>query len=118
MNIKTVILSFFKGLAIALSLAVLFPSIVKLTHSFNHHTHQVCDEDVNHHTHFHQSDLDCDFYKFKLSKIQFFNGFESSEKQDIVDFKVTTHYYISFHNNQQLTRFLRGPPQLVLYSNF
>ena len=113
MNLKTVLLPLFKGFAIALSFTILFPSVIKLTHAFNHHKHQVCDEDINHQTHFHKSDLDCDFYKFKLSKIQFFSGFDYTERLEVIDFKVGTHYYISYHNNQQLTRFLRGPPQLV-----
>jgi hypothetical protein len=97
-----------------LTFTILFPSVVKLTHSFNHHNHQqVCDEDINHSTHFHKSDLDCDFYKFQLTKIQFFNCYDQTDKLEIVEFRFDTHYYFSYHNNQQLTRFLRGPPQLV-----
>lgn len=113
MNLKAVILSTFRVLAIVLVLAVILPSVVKLTHAFNHHKHEVCDEDINHTTHFHQSDLDCDFYKFKLSKIQFFECYDSKDKLEIVNIIVGTHYYISYHNNQQLTRFLRGPPLFV-----
>ena len=114
MNLKTVIISLFQGLAIALALTILLPSVVKFAHTFSHHNHQqVCDEDINHSTHFHQSDLDCDFYKFKLSHIQFFECYNYTKKLHQVYLDVDIHYYISYHNNQQLTRFLRGPPQLV-----
>jgi hypothetical protein len=114
LKIKIGLISLFKGLAIVLSFTILFPSVVKLTHSFNHHKHQqICDEGINHTTHFHVSDLDCDFYKFKLSKIQFFDFQDYTEKPEVTNLKKSTKYYISYHNNQQLTRFLRGPPQLM-----
>lgn len=96
-----------------LTLAVLLPSVLKLSHSLNHHKHQTCDEDTKHTTHFHKTDIDCDFYKFKLSENHFFKYYDYIEELEIVSLKVVTHYYISYHNNQQLTRFARGPPQLV-----
>ncbi len=113
MKFKTVIASLIKTTALVLALAVVFPSVVKLSHSFNHDKHTTCDADLNHNTHFHQSDLDCDFYKFKLSKIQFFIVEAFETKLEIPQPKVEAHYYISYHNNQQLIQFLRGPPQLV-----
>ncbi len=113
MKLKTVITTVFKGLAIVLTLAVLLPSALKLSHSLNHHKHQTCGEDTKHTTHFHQTNIDCDFYKFKLSENHFFNCHNFTEQFEIVSLEVNTHYYVSFHNNQQLTRFLRGPPQLV-----
>ncbi|WP_296384811.1 hypothetical protein [Winogradskyella sp.] len=113
MNFKTVITSIFRVLALILVLAVLLPSVVKLTHAFNHHTHEVCESDNEATTHFHESDLECDFYKFKLTKNQFFvlSKYEKNAKFQFSKQKLD--YYISFNNYQQLTRFLRGPPQLV-----
>ena len=102
-----------KVLAITLVLAVLLPSAVKLTHAFNHHTHEVCESDNDFKTHFHQSDVECDFYKFKLSENQFFILSEYNQKAHFQFSKDNLDYYISFNNYQQLTRFLRGPPQLV-----
>jgi len=96
-----------------LVLAVLMPSVVKLTHAFNHHKHNVCDNDNNHQTHFHASDLDCDFYKFKLTKIQFFKLYAYLTKQETEYFKPSSKYYTSFHNHQQIIRFTRGPPVLM-----
>ncbi|WP_400079892.1 hypothetical protein [Winogradskyella sp. R77965] len=96
-----------------LILAVLLPSALKLEHAFNHHTHEVCESDNESKTHFHESDLDCDFYKFKLSENQFFVLSKYEIKVEFPFFNETTNYYISFNNYQQLSRFLRGPPQLV-----
>jgi hypothetical protein len=113
LNYKTVISSVFKGLAVLLVLAVLLPSVVKLTHAFNHHKHKVCDSDNTLQTHFHGSDRDCDFYKFKLTKIQFFKLYEYDLKPPIEFFKPSLKYYTSLRTHQQSTRFLRGPPQLM-----
>jgi hypothetical protein len=96
-----------------LVLVVLLPSAVKLTHAFNHHTHEVCESDNDSITHFHQSDLDCDFYKFKLNNNQFFVLTEYELKTILPFSKEKLEHYISFNNYQQLSRFLRGPPQLV-----
>jgi len=96
-----------------LTLAVLLPSAIKLAHIFNHHKHEVCESDNKSKTHFHKSDLDCDFYKFKLTKNQFFVLSKYDIKTKFPFLSETTNYYISFNNHQQLTRFLRGPPQLV-----
>jgi hypothetical protein len=113
LNLKVVIISVFKSTAILLVLTVLLPSVVKLTHAFNHHQHEVCENDNTHQTHFHELDLDCDFYKFKLTKIQYFKLYEYDIKHRTAYFKPSSKYNTSFYNHQQLTRFLRGPPQLV-----
>ena len=96
-----------------LVLAVLLPSVVKLTHAFTHHTHEVCEFDNESTTHFHESDIDCDFYKFKLTENQFFIVFKYEKSLKTLQLTQKQEHYISFNNYQQLTRFLRGPPQLV-----
>lgn len=113
MKLKTAISVVFKAFALSLVLAVLLPSVVKLSHSFHHHKHQTCDEDRGHTTHFHQLDLDCEFYKFKLTEIHFFQSQDTAEQHDTVSLELASNYYISYHDNQQLIRFLRGPPRLV-----
>ena len=112
MKTKTALIALFKILAFTLVLAVLFPSVVKLSHAFTHHSHQVCDADGKLKTHFHQSDLDCDFYKFKLTNNLFlvFNNYEIIPQKTAN--KQLTSYYISLNNYQQLSRFVRGPPQV------
>ena len=113
MNLKTVITAVYKVLAIVLILAVLLPSVIKLTHSFTHNKHEICDNDNEQQTHFHETDLDCDFYKFKLTKIQFFKLDEFLIRRQTKYFKPSSKYYTSFHNYQQIIRFTRGPPQLM-----
>ncbi|NNE32756.1 MAG: hypothetical protein HKN40_10340 [Winogradskyella sp.] len=113
MNYKTVILTVTKGLALLLVLTILLPSAVKLTHAFNHQTHDVCESDDEAYTHFHQSDLDCNFYKFKLTENQFYAVFNYKEQLTSPFLEQALEHYISFNNHQQLSNFLRGPPQLV-----
>lgn len=113
MNFKTIISSTIKVLAIVLTLAVLLPSAIKLTHAFNHHTHEVCKSDDASNTHFHESDIDCDFYKFKLTKNQFFVLDKYEYKAAFLLLNEKLDYYTSFNNYQNSTRHLRGPPQLI-----
>ena len=112
MKTKTVITSLFKTLAIVLMFSVLLPSAVKLTHAFNHHSHEVCDSENALKTHFHESDLDCDFYKFKLTNNLFLvcNNYEIITK--ITATEQLSSYYISLKSYQHSTRFVRGPPHV------
>ncbi|SDH55846.1 hypothetical protein SAMN04489796_103186 [Winogradskyella thalassocola] len=95
-----------------LVLSVLLPSVVKLTHAFNHHTHEVCDSDNELKTHFHESDLDCDFYKFKLTNNLFlvFNNYEIITEKTAT--KQLSSHYSSFNNYQYSKRYVRGPPMV------
>ncbi len=96
-----------------LLLAVLLPSVVKLTHAFNHHKHEVCDSDKTHQTHFHESDLDCDFYKFKLTT-QYYPELTPTNLSSIYNnFKITSSQYEFSSDFQKLQPALRGPPQLI-----
>lgn len=95
-----------------LVLAVLFPSAVKLSHAFTHQYHKVCDADGEYKTHFHESDLSCDFYKFKLTNTQFLVLYNYDIIVNTQTTKIFFSHYISFNNYQQLTRFVRGPPQV------
>lgn len=114
MRIKTIIASLFKVLAFTLALSVLLPTAVKLSHVFNHHEHEVCEnDDADTSTHFHEFDLDCDFYKFKLTQNQYFLVYDYDETLKISDASESLPYYISFNDHQHLTRYLRGPPQLI-----
>ncbi len=96
-----------------LSLSVLLPSVVKLSHVFNHHEHEVCENDDNGYTHFHEADLDCDFYKFKLNT-NYYSGIYSKDTLIQKDYnKIESCFYIYLRTHQQDTSFLRGPPFLV-----
>ena len=113
MNIKPIISSLFKAFALSVALTVLFPSFVKLSHAFTHHSHKVCDEDAKHDTHFHESDLDCDFYKFKLTNSQFLNIYEYQEDLNNDISELQSFYYSSYHTQNRTYSFLRGPPLFV-----
>ncbi len=89
------------------------PSAVKLLHAFNHHKHDVCDNDNNGYTHFHKTDLDCEFYKFKLTKNQYFLVYDYGDNFSFLSSSESSLHYISLKDHQHLTRHLRGPPSLV-----
>lgn len=101
----------FKSLAMLLALAVLSPYLVKLSHTFNHHTHEVCDGFSD--THFHKLDLDCEFYKFKIQKDQILNITEASESLVSVNTHFQLALYFFTYNHQHLSFSLRAPPALV-----
>ena len=101
----------YKFSTVILILALLMPTVVKFFHIFEDHTHEVCRN--NQKTHFHEFDLDCEFYKFKL-------GTQFLGLQQIIDFlnvednyqSALTHY--QFISSDTFLDFpLRGPPQLV-----
>lgn len=113
MSRKTIIKPTFKVLALVLILAVLLPSAVKLSHVFTHHKHEVCKNDSNDKTHFHELDVDCEFYKFKLNT-NYYSGlyaFETIIQNNLS--KVNTCFYLFLRTHQQNASFLRGPPTLA-----
>ena len=66
----------FKGATLILVLALLTPSVVKAMHVFNNHQHEICYGENQ--KHLHKSDLDCEFYKFKISNPYVFSAFAYS----------------------------------------
>ena len=113
MKLETFFTTVFKTLALVLVLVVLLPSAVKFSHAFTHHSHYVCEDDNSLITHFHEADLDCDFYKFKLTTQYYFqNEFEIIDYSES-NFKLHTSQYQFVSNFQKLQISLRGPPQLI-----
>lgn len=113
MNLKTKINLIIKGIALCLSLTVIAPSIVKFTHAFSHHEHELCDNPNPSEDHFHQVDLDCEFYKFKISNTIFFGSpfIEQIDPTNITE--ITNSYDFSFKPHPELSSYLRGPPYTV-----
>lgn len=101
----------YKISVIVLVIVLLTPSFVKFSHIFQDHIHQVCKSPQN--IHFHKSDLDCDFYKFKLNtQFSFFpEDFQFLKKQE--NYKIVTLHYSFLSNYQPLSFLLRGPPQMI-----
>lgn len=91
----------------------MLPAIVKLNHAFTHHTHQVCIDDSSQTTHFHQLDLDCDFYKFNLTTQFFFQNKFTVLVSIEENFRISDSQYEFVSNFQKLQTALRGPPQLI-----
>ena len=101
----------FKISLVVLLIALLVPSFVKLAHAFEMHKHEVCKAPQK--SHYHELDLDCEFYKFKLSNALSFQPDEFSLLAINQIFEVD-NFYKSFYNNSQINKpSLRGPPQLI-----
>jgi len=101
----------FKISLVILIIALLVPSFVKLAHAFEMHKHEVCKTPQK--SHYHELDLDCEFYKFKLNNALNFQpkeySFLTTDQIHQVD-----NFYKSFYNNLQIEQTsLRGPPQLI-----
>jgi len=101
----------FKSVIITLVMTLLVPSFVKLAHAFVNHKHEICETPQK--RHYHELDLDCEFYKFKLSTA--FN-FQPTEFNFTVSTQIVQedNFYKSFFNNLHIAQTsLRGPPQLI-----
>lgn len=100
-----------KALAITLVITVSLPAVVKLNHVFENHKHDVCENPQD--IHFHNIDIDCEFYKFNLSTVY------KITSQDIAfgfidnNHKIITYQYNYISDFQRLPFSLRGPPLLV-----
>jgi hypothetical protein len=113
LNLKILISAFFRVVAFVLTLAVLLPSAVKLNHVFTHHEHEVCENDGTNTTHFHETDLDCEFYKFKLTKTYYLDLNPVNETSKIFNNKTEVSYYLFLRTHKENNSYLRGPPALV-----
>ncbi|GAA3589174.1 hypothetical protein GCM10022396_03080 [Flavivirga amylovorans] len=101
----------FKIITFLLVVTLLVPTVVKFAHVFSHHEHEVCLGEAK--THLHEIDLDCEFYKFKLSN-QYLHLFEYDDIINISSyFKIPILIYKFLNNHRQLSFSLRGPPVLV-----
>jgi hypothetical protein len=93
--------------------AILVPTLVKSYHGFEDHKHEVCNEKYS--THFHELNLDCEFYKFKVNT-NYYQGIETLLFAS--NLKITeqnTSYYFFLSTHQQDNFYLRGPPSLISY---
>ena len=97
---------------IFLTAILVFPSIVKLSHSFENHKHEVCTEKTSDH-HLHQIDVDCDFYKIKLNNSLSFSVFSYTLLKVKNNHKPILSQYQFISSYQRLGIELRGPPQFV-----
>jgi len=100
-----------KILVVVLAIVLIIPFFVKLNHVFEDHKHEVCKTPFT--NHFHEYEIDCDFYNFILNT----NFFQSSASIIILEVDElhkpipSQYYFISDY--QQLHFSLRGPPLSV-----
>jgi len=88
--------------------ALVTPSIVKLSHAFANHEHEICTSDKAHH--FHEVDLECEFYKFKKTGESYVNINYNGQEPILEVQKAIPFYYTHLSSHQQLNVSLRGPP--------
>lgn len=92
--------------------SILMPTLVKFSHAFNHHEHEVCAGDYN--THFHALDLDCEFFKFKINKPFSFTT-QTLELTSFTKIKKEVSEYYSYHYQSNIVYYSkRGPPSLIV----
>ncbi len=101
----------FRLAIVILTLALLLPSVVKFSHVFEDHKHEVCKGEFQ--SHLHEVDLDCEFYMFKLNTTVLFdianyNYIKVESNQEFI-----SKNYTFLKGHQQRTAYLRGPPVLV-----
>jgi hypothetical protein len=90
---------------------LLVPSVVKFTHVFTHHKHEVCEGGDT--THIHKVDLDCEFHKFQLNNNFTFNNSYSELFSPQVNSLKTVSQYRFLSKYLRLPFSLRGPPSLI-----
>jgi hypothetical protein len=90
---------------------LVLPTVVKFSHVLSHHEHEVCLGENQ--SHFHEIDMDCEFFKFKLSNSYYFLIETFSINENFVSNKVQTKYHTYLKSHQQLSTYLRGPPCLT-----
>ena len=101
----------YKSFIIVLVIALLVPSFVKFSHIFEDHKHEVCKTPQK--SHYHEFDVDCEFYKFKLNPqvTTTFDNFVVLKLEE--NFKSIASQYHFISDYQHLSFSLRGPPSLV-----
>ena len=98
----------FRSLAVLLLLAVLFPSVVKFAHVFENHKHEICTNPSD--SHFHEVDIDCEFYKFKINNNIYILNNSFNLTNPVSFFKTEIQHYNFLSYYQQNSTYLRGPP--------
>jgi len=100
-----------KVLVVILAVILVTPLFVKSYHLFEDHKHEVCKTPNT--NHFHEYEIDCEFYDFTLNT----NFFQSSASMEIPEVSelhkpiLSQYHFISDY--QQLQTSLRGPPLSV-----
>lgn len=101
----------FKLLALTLVFAILTPTIIKFAHGFQDHEHEICIGEST--SHFHELDIDCEFYKFKLNT-QYVHILKPIDVLELETYQVDIKSeYKFFSDFKKLQTSLRGPPSII-----
>ena len=95
-------------LSLLLIVAILAPSVLKLSHAFFEHHEQLCQELSS--VHIHEIELDCDFQKYKLSSLNYPTFSNVDVPFATIPKKEIFNYYSFLSKYQKLHFALRGPP--------
>ena len=98
----------FRFATVLIVLCLLLPIGTKFSHVFSHHKHEVCQGENQ--SHFHEVDMDCEFFKFKINhqitfEAQEFIPVEINDYNEIIISK-----YLFLSTFQKLHIALRAPP--------
>ncbi len=103
----------YKFVAFLVIACLVMPAMVKLSHAIHHnHDHVVCIEKDQ--VHFHNIEYDCEFYKFNINHSLFIEHYEYEVASNPETCTLEIAYYNYLNGHQQLTAFLRGPPQYLV----
>ncbi len=95
---------------LCLTVVLILPSVVKFSHVLSHHEHEVCVDTSA--SHFHEVDVDCEFYKFKLNTnyLHDFDYIDIIPNEFIHNSEYSYYAFIRSHKRNALAQ--RGPPSL------
>lgn len=103
---------YFKTLTILIVTVLLFPYLVKFNHVFENHKHEVCIDNAV--EHFHEMEMDCEFYKFNTTNHFLFYNIQQSSIVTSIKPLLNYSYYEFQNSHQQLYISLRGPPSVLV----
>ncbi len=98
----------FKIATLLVVVCLVLPSVVKFTHIFAHHEHEVCLGENQ--SHLHELDMDCEFYKFNINHYTTLTSFEFIPLEIIENQEIIASQYVFLSAFQRLHFSLRGPP--------
>lgn len=102
----------FLSIAWILCFSLLLPSGFKLLHAFEDHKHEVCEFPQS--SHYHELDLDCEFYKFnQTNQIHIGNNYEINHYFIVANQPVAS-FYFHLKSHRCLSFSLRAPPHYTV----
>ena len=94
-----------------LVLCMLMPAFLNLAHAIHGHNGQTCASDIA--LHLHETEFDCEFQKYKLTK-QFYTDLQNFDLFVLAVIRENTSVSYSFLSSYQQLHFsLRGPPSVT-----